>query len=167
MGTIIDNSLILSKIKSYLGLKNDAEFARFLEIKPNTLSNWYSRNTIDYNKIITKCERIDANWLLTGKGNMLKDENSKEISNDRGIPLLPFEAFAGYGESSVQGVSFARIEERYDVPLFYNIHVDFMINVRGSSMYPKYSSGDVVACRIIEELLFVQWNKMYINLLCI
>ena len=53
MGTIIDNSLILSKIKSYLGLKNDAEFARFLEIKPNTLSNWYSRNTIDYNKIIT------------------------------------------------------------------------------------------------------------------
>ncbi len=162
MGTIIDNSLILSKIKSYLGLKNDAEFARFLEIKPNTLSNWYSRNTIDYNKIITKCERIDANWLLTGKGNMLKDENSKEISNDRGIPLLPFEAFAGYGESSVQGVSFARIEERYDVPLFYNIHVDFMINVRGSSMYPKYSSGDVVACRIIEELLFVQWNKIYV-----
>lgn len=29
-------------------------------------------------------------------------------------------------------------------------------------MYPKYSSGDVVACRIIRESNFIQWNKTYV-----
>ncbi|SEG38563.1 Phage repressor protein C, contains Cro/C1-type HTH and peptisase s24 domains [Halpernia humi] len=80
----------------------------------------------------------------------------------KSIPLLPLDAFAGAGGSNVDGVDFAQIEERYDVPLFYNIKVDFMINVRGSSMYPKYSSGDVVACRMVDDLLFVQWNKIYV-----
>lgn len=80
----------------------------------------------------------------------------------KSIPLLPLDAFAGTGGSDVDGVDFAQIEERYDVPLFYNIKVDFMINVRGSSMYPKYSSGDVVACRMVDDLLFVQWNKIYV-----
>ena len=51
MGSNIDNSLILNKIKSHYDFKNDAEFARFLDIKPNTLSNWHSRNTIDYTKV--------------------------------------------------------------------------------------------------------------------
>lgn len=95
MGIFLDNSLILNKIKSYYKFKNDAEFARFLEIKPNTLSNWYSRNSIDYQKIITKCVDIDANWLLTGKGEMLKTatpagpppkDRQKEI--DRLLELL-------------------------------------------------------------------------------
>lgn len=72
MNEKIDNSLILNKIKSHYGIKSDAIFASFLGIKPNTLSNWRNRNTIDYTLLITKCEDIDANWLLTGKGEMLK-----------------------------------------------------------------------------------------------
>lgn len=95
---------------------------------------------------------------------MLKDSSKKKSieKSTKGIPLLPLEAFAGLGETMVAGVDFDTIEERYDVPLFYNIRVDFMINVRGSSMYPKYSSGDVVACRMVNDLLFVQWNKIYV-----
>ncbi len=111
---------------------------------------------------------INPEWLLTGRGEMLKKDQaviikeSKPNYDNKSIPLLPLEAFAGLGESSVAGVDFDTIEERYDVPLFYNIRVDFMINVRGSSMYPKYSSGDVVACRMVDNLLFVQWNKIYV-----
>jgi phage repressor protein C with HTH and peptisase S24 domain len=29
-------------------------------------------------------------------------------------------------------------------------------------MYPNYSSGDVVACTIIKESSFIQWNKTYV-----
>ena len=37
-----------------------------------------------------------------------------------------------------------------------------MIEVTGQSMYPKFVNGDVVACRIIHESGFIQWNKCHI-----
>lgn len=51
--------------------------------------------------------------------------------------------------------------ERYVVPMFKG--ADFLIPVKGSSMYPKYSSGDIVACqRVAMSSLFFQWNKVYV-----
>ena len=161
----MDKSLILNKIKSYLNLKSDTELANFLGIKPQVLSNWRARNTFDTELIYTKCVDIDANWLLTGEGEMLKSDNNTpavaEPQIPSGIPMLPFDAFAGIG-TDVEGVNLDTIEERYVVPLFDSMKMDFMISVRGSSMYPKYNSGDVVACRMVQELLFVQWNKVYV-----
>jgi phage repressor protein C with HTH and peptisase S24 domain len=119
-------------------------------------------------KFLAHYKNINPEWLLTGQGSMLKNEIEPEIKIDtktlqvKGIPMLPFDAFAGIGDSSITGVNFDTIEERYVVPLFDGIIIDFMIPVRGSSMYPKYSSGDVVACRLVNELLFVQWNKVYV-----
>lgn len=119
-------------------------------------------------KILSCYPQLNPDWLLTGEGSMLKSKSLKKphtIDIDKqviGIPMLPFDAFAGIGDSSITGVNFDTIEERYVVPLFDGIKIDFMIPVRGSSMYPKYSSGDVVACRLIDELLFIQWNKVYV-----
>lgn len=116
-------------------------------------------------KFYSTYPEINPEWLLTGKGEMLKSETSHPIPvknyDKDGIPVLPFDAFAGIGEEAT-GVNFDTIEERYVIPLFDGMKVDFMISVRGSSMYPKYNSGDVVACRLIQELLFVQWNKVYV-----
>ncbi len=40
---------------------------------------------------------------------------------------------------------------------------DFLIPVKGSSMYPQYSSGDIVACqRVPMSNIFFQWNKVYV-----
>lgn len=79
----MNKSLILNRIKLAYSLKNDAELARFLEIQRNTLSNWYSRNTIDYDKVFLKCELLNFDWLLTGEGNMLKSElNEQKFSNN-------------------------------------------------------------------------------------
>jgi hypothetical protein len=82
----IDKSLILSRIKSHYGIKKDGDFAVFLNISQATLSNWHSRNTFDAELIISKCENIDANWLLTGKGEMLKSHNvvSSHVSEPEG-----------------------------------------------------------------------------------
>jgi len=68
----------INKLKEYLNFKNDGDLATFLGIKANTLSNWKSRDSMDYELIISKCENIDANWLLTGKGPMLKDTSPNE-----------------------------------------------------------------------------------------
>lgn len=37
-----------------------------------------------------------------------------------------------------------------------------MIRVSGSSMYPKYSNGDILACRRVHDILFFQWGKVYV-----
>lgn len=81
----IDKSLILSKIKLHYGFKSDAEFAKFLGIKPATLSNWSSRNTIDYERVYTICKDIDANWLLSGVGPMLKSEKNYQQNDDKKV----------------------------------------------------------------------------------
>ena len=115
-------------------------------------------------KLVENYPQYNIEWLLYDKEPMLNNAKSNLAPAEpvQGIPLLPFDAFAGIGDEMVKGVNFDTIEERYVVPLFDGLKVDFMMPVRGSSMYPKYSSGDVVACRLVQELLFVQWNKVYV-----
>lgn len=88
MRIIKDKSLILNRIKLHYGFKTDAQFAKFLGIKPNSLSNWYSRNTMDYELIFSKCDEIDANWLFTGEGEMIKSymKDSAIFSINKEIP---------------------------------------------------------------------------------
>lgn len=110
---------------------------------------------------------IDFDWLLTGEGPMLKSDKSKESlpvasptdNPEEGIPLIPVSAMAGAlsGEQTVLEYEC----ERYVVPVFKG--ADFLIPVKGSSMYPKYSSGDIVACkRVNMSGLFFQWGKVYV-----
>lgn len=91
----VDKSLILREIKSYYGFKSNSEFARYLGIAPQVLSNWIARNTYDAELIYTKCEEISASYLLTGKGEMLRREDEtiapqsvKERSSDYGNILV-------------------------------------------------------------------------------
>jgi len=78
-----------------------------------------------------------------------------------GIPLVSVTAIGGFGNSAF-AIQQSHIKERYIIPKFANKQIDFMIEVEGSSMYPKYSSGDIVACRIIKERSFIQWNKTHV-----
>lgn len=83
------------------------------------------------------------------------------LLSDFGKPLIPIEAMAGFGTAEAAQVFENHITERYVIPDFKG-KVDYFIRVTGSSMYPKYNSGDVVACKMIENLSFVQWNKTYV-----
>ena len=80
----VDKPLILSKIKEHYSFKKDSDFARFLEIKPQTLASWYTRNTFDIELLYSKCGDIDGNFLLTGKGNMLRIDNSNVKPEEEG-----------------------------------------------------------------------------------
>ncbi|MDD3005858.1 S24 family peptidase [Flavobacterium sp.] len=113
-------------------------------------------------KILDVFPELDPEWLLTGKGNMLKSERDQEQTpNEKGIPLIPVEAMAGFGTGSEQVMHYD--SHLYVVPEFDELKVDFMIRVKGSSMQPKYNSGDLVACkRLALNDLFFQWNKVYV-----
>lgn len=83
-----------------------------------------------------------------------------DIHDSESIPLIPFEYAAGFGEDN-DGISLNDCE-KYKIPEFKNIGAEFLVRVGGSSMYPKYSSGDILACKKIYDILFFQWGKIYV-----
>lgn len=112
---------------------------------------------------------LDINWLLTGEGEMLRNTKSdkavamrKSRNEDlKPIPLVNAEAVAGFGAESFT-IEEQDVEDYYVIPEFRNTLIDFMIRVRGDSMMPRYCNGDIVACAIIRESKFLQWNAIHI-----
>ncbi len=116
---------------------------------------------------------VNAEWLLTGNGEMMKkkhlvakpdiaNEDSEPYKNGLSkIPYVSVGAIAGFGNSDFS-IAEQDVKDYYVIPKFKDRKIDFMIEVSGSSMYPKYNSGDVVACRIINESNFIQWNKVHV-----
>ncbi len=86
----MDKSLIIKEIKKHLNFNKDGELANYLGVSQNTISSWKSRNTINYDLIISKCDFINANWLLTGKGEMLKNSYSLDKTNSVNEPSIPY-----------------------------------------------------------------------------
>jgi len=80
-------------------------------------------------------------------------------ASSKGAPLVSQDAIAGFGNEAFR-IKEEDIQGKYLVPDFNGI--DFMIRVKGSSMHPKYSSGDIAVCRIIQESAFIQWNTTYV-----
>ncbi|MDV3822892.1 hypothetical protein CMU07_09010 [Elizabethkingia anophelis] len=86
----IDKNKILDQLTEYKGFRRKAELASFLGIKPNVLSNWYSRNTFDEKIIISKFPEINKVWILTGEGSMLEEQQIQE-NNTTNFEKLPIE----------------------------------------------------------------------------
>ena len=124
--------------------------------------------------IIATFKELSPDWLLTGKEPMLRASTSEGIApiyrdnqeriavahtSDEGIPLIPLDAVAGFGTDNSRQVLEYECE-KYVVPMFRD--AEFLIQVRGNSMYPKYSSGDIVACKKLPLDTFFQGNKVYV-----
>lgn len=112
-------------------------------------------------KFIATFKELSLEWILTGEGPMLRSDlpaAHPATEPGAGIPLIPINAMAGVftGEQSVLELEC----ERYVVPAFKD--AEFLITVKGSSMIPKYYSGDIVACKRMPLDTFFQWNKVYV-----
>lgn len=151
--------------------------------------NGKGMNSSNIEKILYSYPDLNATWLLTGEGEMLKTKRvsiaspsseepvpeDKVIKNNsnrqtksveklpegsqEGIPLIPFSAMAGALVGEQTALEYEC--ERYVVPAFKG--ADFLMPVKGNSMTPTYVSGDIVACqRVPMTDIFFQWNKPYV-----
>lgn len=85
---------MLDALIAYYCKGNKAQFAIKIGIKPQALSMWFSRNSLDAELIYTHCENLSGDWLLSGGvGNMLRSES---IFADHG-------SIAAGGGSRIQG----------------------------------------------------------------
>lgn len=77
------SSEILDRLRGALGLANDTELANHLGIKKATLSNWRSRNSLDWPLLFSVCEHLNLNWLVYGWGeDQLNPQKAAEPNNE-------------------------------------------------------------------------------------
>ena len=173
----MDKKKMLEALISHFTNGNKAQFAKHLGVSPQTVSAWIARNTFDSELIYAKCRYINPSWLLTGQGNMLTSTESiqqnveskhEAISIMKGmpsdikpIPLVTEHAAAGFGNECFT-IEDDDVKDYYVIPKFRFNHVDFMIEVSGLSMYPHFKSGDVIACTILHEAKYIQWNRCHV-----
>lgn len=166
------------EISDYSGLTKELFFSKI----GMTTANFRGKaketpiNSTAIENILSVFPEINPEWLITGKGNMLKDtsesiepikkDNQENIipakptspSDPKGIPLIPTSAMAGIFSGEMQVLEYEC--ERFVIPTFKD--ADFLIAIKGTSMYPKYHSGDLVACKKLPIDTFFQWNKVYV-----
>lgn len=167
---------MLEALISHFTNGNKAQFSKLLGVSPQTISAWIARNTFDSELIYAKCRYINSSWLLTGKGDMLvKNDVQQNVETKREaipamegipsdiapIPLVTEHAAAGFGNDCFS-IQESDVKDYYIIPKFRFNHVDFMIEVSGISMYPHFKSGDVIACTILHEAKYIQWNRCHV-----
>lgn len=114
-----------------------------------------SMDTVE--KFYSTYPEINPEWLLTGRGNMLKSDNENKESSiiihhgdrktrdriieSQEIPLYDLEATAGLVEL-FKGGKAAQVLETIKIPNLPSC--DGALSVTGDSMYPLLKSGDIV-----------------------
>lgn len=81
----------LEALIRYFSNGNKSAFASKLGLKPQSINNWFARNTFDIDLVYSKCENISPDWLLSGKGDMLKTSpvNNKPLDQFQYTPTIP------------------------------------------------------------------------------
>jgi phage repressor protein C with HTH and peptisase S24 domain len=172
-----EKSTIKQKILQYLEFKDISLYSFYKEsgVTRGVLTSPTGISEDNIVKFITWAADCNKEWLFGHSDTMITKSTSSNYyvsepssgydttgAKNPEIPLLPLDAFAGISSNTDYFIDFNAISERYVVPLFNGKGVDFLISIRGSSMYPKLNSGDVVACKFIKDRLFIQWNKVYV-----
>lgn len=102
---------------------------------------------------------IRPNWLLTGEGDMLVEQESPHVGYDtsKGIPYYNVDFTMGFD---------LLVNDQTVTPDYY---IDFApfnrclcwINARGDSMTPTISAGDIVALQRVEDFRYLISGEVY------
>ena len=169
--SFISKGEMLDAIKTHLNMTKNADFARFLGISSQAVSNWYTRNTFDAELLYTKCDFINPAWLLTGKGSMLKDNLSgiktideadssfmptTSMSPSVGTPYYDVDFIGGFDEVFNSQVNIPAT----NIVIRGFEKASLWCNVTGHSMEPKINHGDIIALHQC-TLNDIQYGEIY------
>jgi len=158
----MDKKERLLKLIEHFSNGNKTSFATMIGVSPQGLSTWLTRETFDIERIYSKCENINADWLLTGRGEMLKSDADEPqpplVTNNPalGAPYYDVDFIGGFDEVFNSQVS---------VP-FTNIIIrgfekaQLWCNVTGHSMEPEINHGDIIGlheCAVSD----IQYGEIY------
>lgn len=159
----------LEKIINTLFFGNKAEFARELNVSPQTVTNWMKRGiSKDGITLIQKSiHSINPQWLLTGTGDMImpldlsKQDKSRDVApKDRLIPFYDVETTGGYNgivSASEEGALTGYIQPGG----WFDGRETAAIRHVGDSM-TEYPNGCVLAVREVKEKHLLVPGRNYV-----
>ncbi len=158
-------SLRISRIINELFGQNKSEFARVIGIGESNVRS-YLRGSIPKADVLEKIATsaaINCEWLLTGKGEMLKQECSTSIvpagtiDSTQLVPLYDLGMtteikgrFIGDGQRPIEHIYIPNLSK-----------CDGAVLVRGNSMAPYLSAGDIILFKHVKTEGIV-WGEIYL-----
>lgn len=137
----LNANLILKKIKKSLKINTDIQLSEFLNIKPNTISTWKKRNSLDFASIISICElyEIDLNEIFFEKENF---KNGSNYSSE--TPLICRETQFQYciGGGNIESLP------KYNFP-FVRAENSRAFQVLSNNMSPIIEENSYVVCEFV------------------
>ena len=158
---------VINKLKKSLKIKTDVELSEFLNIRPNTISTWKKRNSVDYDSIISICElyELDLNEILLDR----KETGAYEAKTT----LVTREV--QYQYSKEQDVStLLDILPKYNFP-FVVAEKSRAFQVVSNNMFPVIEENSFVICEQISTneikdnsvvVLISQEKGLFVNRIC-
>ena len=167
------------RLEALIGHYSDGKpsiFAKYIGVAPSTISSWLSRDTLDYDLLFAKCENLSPEWLLTGKGDMLKKKiNTYADKEDSGmvaepiplyrqrkandavsIPIVEIYAAAGQGYMNTENL-LPTGEINLPKTMFRSNGLRYCVRIKGFSMAPTLQDSDYL---IIRHLNTGEWQAM-------
>lgn len=107
---------------------------------------------------------INESWLATGVGKiysideLLKETNSLNTDPEEGVPYINVNP----SDFSSGELNFLKEKPEYYVNFRPFNDCDAYLPVYGDSMFPKYSSGEIIAIREVVNKDIIQWGEAYL-----
>lgn len=167
----------MNGLKSFLFFNDlgQIELANYLGINKSQMSKIVSGQAPFRHEFLVKVLSNDKGWnteFLTDPLWAKLEEDGKKMSSEgasvvrkslesanKALPLIPFDAVAGPGDPVYED---ERVEDYYTVSEFKDS--DFLIRVKGDSMSPHFTGGDLLACKKVADVYFLQWGRCYVVL---
>lgn len=158
--------LILEKLKKALKINSDKQLSEILNVKPNTISTWKKRNSVDHNVIISICElyEINLNEIFYDSPPNL----NQIVCNSSDTPLISREIQFQY---CLDSNSILENLPKFNFP-FIHTENSRIFQVMSNNMYPVIEENSFVVCEettidsILENSLVVIVSKskgLFIN----
>ena len=156
------NKDMLQRLIDHFSKGNKSQFANKLGVKPQTISTWIARDSMDKALIFAKCENISPSWLMSGEGEMLNTPSASAPKEKKGALTQTVQYFP---EVEATGGHMDLYEDRKENSVSLEIpksfDCDYALNLAGDSMAPLYNPGCIILIKRWTER-FIEYGRVYL-----
>lgn len=134
---------VLDRLKEHLEVRTNTELSNILEVKPNTISTWKKRNTLDYPRILSVCQtyNIDIDKIFFDKQKQVTS-SAGESKAKNAFSVVTADSYFRYVTESGKKEYIDSLP-KFSFPFIAGNNIR-AFQVVGSAMLPVLKEGDYV-----------------------